>query len=108
VPLPGNLTLQNLRRFWTTHQRRRLHVPNPSGSAATVRAQQTWIAVACRLALDQRGSSAGSTSTDGALVRHDLRDAPAGSGLVRSTGDPGASGTQQAGKNTARLPISRK
>jgi integrase/recombinase XerD len=37
VPLPA-LTLQNLRRFWTTHQHRRLLFPNPSGSAATVRA----------------------------------------------------------------------
>jgi integrase/recombinase XerD len=37
VPLPA-LTLQNLRRFWTTHQHRRLLFPNPSGSAATVQA----------------------------------------------------------------------
>jgi len=59
VPLP-ELTLQDLRRFWTTTQRRAC-CPNPSGSAATVRAarQTDGSAVACRLPLDQRGFECG-------------------------------------------------
>ncbi len=37
VPLP-ELTLLNLRRFWTTYRHRRLLFPNPTGRASTVRA----------------------------------------------------------------------